>query len=362
MNARPPTDEAARDAYAALVAGTRQVVDRRLRPWLEARVARAREISFESGAAAEELASLTMRGGKRVRAALVGAGYAAAKGAKDWDCLGDVAMGMAAVEILQSYLLVHDDWMDHDAVRRGAPSVHMALRGRLGDEASGDAAAILAGDYGCGLAQEALCEVDLPPAAVLRAVQVFARVQVDVVIGQLAELEGTRRHEHARPSVELVHELKTASYTVTGPLTLGAALGGAGEETLSELARFGRPLGIAFQLRDDLLGVFGDSSATGKPVYGDLREGKRTALVAELRADGPSKELLARALGKADASEEDLAAIVARMEASGARARVEARVEELLGEARDALAALRVEGVAGPALEGAVGALGQRST
>lgn len=271
MSDRRDTDPLATEAWASLVAGTRHAVDRHLAAWLGERVARAREISFESGAAVEELASLTLRGGKRVRAALVGAGYAFATGASSWDCLADVAMAMVSVELLQSYLLVHDDWMDRDPVRRGGQSVHVALRERLGSEAHGDAAAILAGDYGCALAQEALLEVPLAAERLLAAARVLARVQTDVVTGQLAELEGTRKHEAARPSVELVHELKTASYTVTGPIALGAALGGASEKALAELARFGRPLGVAFQLRDDLLGVFGDPSATGKPVFGDRK-------------------------------------------------------------------------------------------
>jgi geranylgeranyl diphosphate synthase type I len=163
----------------------------------------------------------------------------------------------------------------------------------------------------------------------------------------------TAEGSSARPSVETVHALKTASYTVTGPLLVGAALAGAADT--AGLERFGRPLGIAFQLRDDLLGTFGDPSATGKPIHNDIRQGKRTALVAELLRDASAAKLWAS---------RDVDAIVRAMETSGAKARVESRVRELLDEARQALHAI------GPSLtergrtllEGAVSALGERAS
>jgi geranylgeranyl diphosphate synthase type I len=128
---------------------------------------------------------------------------------------------------------------------------------------------------------------------------------------------------------------------------------------LASLARFGRPLGIAFQLRDDLLGVFGDPGATGKPVYGDLRQGKRTALVAEMRGE----PLLAKVLGKPEASRDDVEALVRAMTTSGARARVEARLAELLAEARSALDLIDFPSKAGKQwLAGAAQALGERAS
>jgi geranylgeranyl diphosphate synthase type I len=203
----------------------------------------------------------------------------------------------------------------------------------------------------------------LPADRVLACARAFARIQEDVVTGQLAEMAAAVA-KVAAPSVETIHELKTASYTVTGPLALGAHLAGAGESRVAELARYGRPLGIAFQLRDDLLGTFGDTSATGKPVGNDIRQGKRTALVAEMRGDAKAEALLARVLGREDASDADVAEVVRAMESSGAKARVEARVSELLGEARSALSAMALTG-ATPAhlwLAGAVRALGERSS
>jgi geranylgeranyl diphosphate synthase, type I len=293
------------------------------------------------------------------RAALLAASYVANGGGG----IADVVPAMIAIELLQTYLLIHDDWMDDDAVRRGGPAVHVTLREKLGSKPLGDAGAVLAGDLASAFAQQALLETPLAPARVIAAGRTFARIQEEVVVGQLSEMratsEGRGLPSLAAPTVEEIHERKTASYTVTGPLMLGAVLAGADEDLVAALARFGRPLGVAFQLRDDLLGVFGDPSATGKPIWNDLRQGKRTALVAEMRGDAR----LARVLGRPDASREDLEDVVRAMETSGARARVEARIEELLTEARAALDFIDLPDDAGKAiLRGAVGALGERST
>jgi geranylgeranyl diphosphate synthase type I len=351
-------DAREREAFAELLGAARARVDERLATWLHPRVLEARGVSAEVGAAAEAVERLAIRGGKRMRAALVAAAYDACGGEGGLEA---VDPAMLAVELLQVYLLIHDDWMDDDDVRRGGPSVHVALRERLGSTHLGDAAAILAGDLASGYAQTALLEASQPPERVLRAARAFAKIQEEVVIGQLAEMCATLGAP--APSVEQIHALKTASYTVTGPLALGVHLAGGDEAKTAELARYGRPLGIAFQLRDDLLGVFGDPTATGKPMWSDLRQGKRTALVVELRGDVAAEALLERVLGKPDASPKDVEALVRAMESSGAKARVEARVEELLAEARRALDAAALPDRPGTrALAGAIRALGERST
>lgn len=345
-------------AFVSTSTTVRARLDEALAAWLGPKTAAAREVSAEVGAAAECVERLSLRGGKRVRAALVGASYLACGGSSGW---ADVLPAMIAIELLQTYLLIHDDWMDDDDVRRGGPSVHVALREALGSKALGDAGAVLAGDLASAFAQEALLETSLPPERVLRAARTFASIQEEVVIGQLSELRAARgvTSNGRTPAVEEVHARKTASYTVTGPLALGAVLAGADDARVAALGRFGLPLGVAFQLRDDLLGVFGVPSATGKPIWNDIRQGKRTALVAEL---GES-EALARVLGRADASHEDLEAVVREMETSGARRRVEARVGELLAEARAALEAIDLPNADGKELlRGAIAALGERSS
>jgi geranylgeranyl diphosphate synthase type I len=341
------------NAFRAMTGEVRVRLDEALASWLRPKVAEATKVSAEVGAAAEAIERLSIRGGKRVRAALVGAAYLAC-GGPAW---ADVLPAMIAIELLQTYLLIHDDWMDDDAVRRGGPSVHVALRERFGDRMLGDAAAILAGDFASALAQDALLETRVAPERVLAAARTFARIQEEVVVGQLSEMRAVKPIGPL-PTVEEIHARKTASYTVTGPLALGAVLAGADDSRAQAFARFGRPLGVAFQLRDDLLGVFGDPSVTGKPIWNDIRQGKRTALVAEMRCH----EGLARVLGKRDATHAEIDAVVKAMDATGARSRVEGRVAELLQEAHAALESMDLPAEGKALLRGAVAALGERSS
>jgi geranylgeranyl diphosphate synthase type I len=247
--------------------------------------------------------------------------------------------------------------MDGDLVRRGGPSVHAALRSRFGSERQGDVAAILAGDWACGVAQEALLSVDLPPSLLVEAARVLARTQSEVVLGQILDVR-----KSPETGAEAIAEWKTASYTVRGPLGIGAALGGADSALRAAFDRFARPLGIAFQLRDDVLGAFGDARATGKPVGADLRRGARTALVAEVAKGEEGRHLLSRVFDVAEAPDADVELLLEYMERSGARTRVEARISALLGEARFELASMPLPTVAREVLEGAVLALGERES
>jgi geranylgeranyl diphosphate synthase type I len=317
------------DAFERFVGRVRDEVDGRLGPWLDARVAVAGRRGADVAVVADALRSLVLRGGKRMRAVLLAAAYEACGGEG-----GSAAVAPAgvALELLQAYLLVHDDWMDGDEVRRGGPSVPAMMRARLASDA--DAASVLAGDLACAWAQEALLEVALPASRVLLAAREHARIQDEVVCGQLLDVRSAARDAR---EVEAAYALKTASYSVRGPVVMGALLAGADEARAAALAAYGQPLGVAFQLRDDLLGTFGDARATGKPAGGDLRSGKRTALVVEAARDPRAAAALERVLGRADAGDAEVAEATAALEASGARARVEARITTLVGEARAAL-------------------------
>ncbi len=339
-------------AFEELAARVRPAVDERLRSSLDQALAGARALGPAVEATVGALRSLALRGGKRWRAVLVAAAYEGCAGAGG---ASQVVMAGVAFELLQAYLLVHDDWMDGDRTRRGGPSVHAALGEHFASESLGAAAAVLAGDYASALAQDALLAVAVPASGLLDAARDFAAVQRDVTLGQMIDLLGG----DSSP-LEVTYTLKTTSYTVRGPLLVGAALAGASAGTRAALERHARPLGIAFQLRDDLLGAFGDPAVTGKPVGTDLRRGKRTALVAELEKDTHGSHLLARVLGVSDAPDEEVAAVSRRMVESGARARVEARVDALIEEALGALEDPAVPPALRHALAGAAAALGHR--
>jgi len=342
------------DAFGQFVARVRAEVDARLGPWLDARVAQAEVRGADVATVADAVRSLVVRGGKRMRAVLLAAAYEGSGGEG-----GSVAVAAAGVslELLQAYLLIHDDWMDGDDVRRGGPSVPAMMRERLSGHA--DAASVLAGDLAAAWAQEALLELELPPARVLLAARELARVEEEVIHGQVLDVRS--RATDAR-GVEAVHALKTASYTVRGPLVMGARLAGASEGQVTGLAAFAAPLGVAFQRRDDVLGTFGDARATGKPAGSDLRKGKRTAVLVEALADGKAAEAVSRVLGRRDATDAEHAAAVAAVEASGARARVEGRIAALAGEARAALGRVELRSGGRALLEGAIVALTERES
>ena len=339
-------------SFEELARRVRPAVDARLRSALDEAVLGARTLGPPVEAVVEALRSLALRGGKRWRAVLVAAAYEGCGGEGGAE---RVVMAGLAFELLQAYLLVHDDWMDGDRTRRGGPSVHAALADHFSSESLGAASAVLAGDYASSLAQEALLAVPASPSSLLDAAREFARVQREVTLGQMIDLVGGRA-----AALEVTYTLKTSSYTVRGPLLLGAALAGAPAGTRAALERHARPLGIAFQLRDDLLGAFGDPKVTGKPVGADLRRGKRTALVVEMENDQHGNHLLERVLGVSDAPEEELVALCRRMVESGARARVEARVATLLEEAMGALEDPAVPVALRHVLSGAAVALGHR--
>jgi geranylgeranyl diphosphate synthase, type I len=273
----------------------------------------------------DRVRDLTLRGGKRVRAALV---YAGARlldpAAGDTPAVCDAA---AAVELLHTYFLIHDDIMDEDLVRRGGPSVHAALAASTGDEKLGRDLAILAGDLAASLHERLVAGLDAAEDRRRRAACLFACMHADVIHGQTLDLLGGASED--------VADHKTASYTTVGPIAIGAALAGASSGDTMRLAAIARPIGIAFQLRDDLIGVFGDPAATGKPRGSDLKRGKRTLLIQEAlgRAGLEERAALAAVLGRAGASDGAIAAAAAAIAATGAKRFCEERAAEQVSRA-----------------------------
>jgi len=320
----------AENPFLTLLARTQPRVEARLSRLLDSRVSASRTLGPEVQALVREVRRLTLLGGKRLRPALVLVG---ARAVSNRVAPGPLLDAGLALELLHSYFLIHDDWMDGDRVRRGGPSVHVALAERFGSEQAGNAAAILAGDYAVALSSEAMSRVSAPAQRLGRAFSAFAEMQLGAVAGQQIDMFGKGR------DVELGYALKTGSYTVEGPLKVGALLAGAKRETLTALAKYARPAGIAFQLRDDLLSLFGDPEVTGKPLASDLLSGKRTLLLGlALRHGSPGELRAIRAvLNRARAAPAALRAALAAVEATGAPERVERRIEELSRQAASAL-------------------------
>jgi geranylgeranyl diphosphate synthase type I len=217
---------------------------------------------------------LTDRGGKRLRPVVL---YAGARAVNSDPDLATLWKAGAALELLQTYLLIHDDWMDQDNERRGGKAVHVHFADATNDTHLGASLAVLAGDLASAYAWELMSSCLANSPAQTKLLALFARIHQEVVMGQHQDLlnEG---------GIDSIYDLKTGSYTVRGPLLLGGIIGGASETQLAGLQALAKPLGIAFQLRDDLLGTFGDAATLGKPVGNDLRRGKFTAITVEADA------------------------------------------------------------------------------
>jgi geranylgeranyl diphosphate synthase, type I len=272
---------------------------------------------------------LTMRGGKRLRPALL----FAARDCIEPDAHPDASVDLgAAIELFQTYLLIHDDWMDNDPVRRGAPSVHVALTRHYEDSHLGASAAILAGDLLSALVHDLVASVEIPSSRRGPLVRAWSRMEREVILGQCLDVTHSE-------DVQRIHDLKTGSYTVRGPMLLGAAIAGANEAARAAIERFAEPLGLAFQLRDDILGAFGSEADTGKPVGGDFREGKNTALVRHAldHLSAADATALRTVLGRRDATEAEVLDARALVERSGAREHAEAEVAALRARCLTAL-------------------------
>ncbi|MFJ3958555.1 polyprenyl synthetase family protein [Arthrobacter sp. NPDC090010] len=300
-------------------------------------------------------------GGKRMRALLAYWGFRAAGG--EAGSSAAVQAGVA-LELFQGAALIHDDIIDRSATRRGRPSVHQAFadrhaveRWQLDPVRFGDAAGILTGDMCLSFSEEAFSAVGTPTAFGTTARTIFNRMRAEVMAGQyldiLEEVAGPQRTvTGAAARARTVLRFKSAKYSTEHPLALGAAIAGAPELLLDELARFSLPLGEAFQLRDDVLGVFGDPDTTGKPAGDDLREGKRTLLVAFLRELGTQEQvaLLESRLGQDSITDDDVASIREALLESGALAAVESEITALGTASHAALEELPIPELAREAL------------
>ncbi|MPY79670.1 MAG: polyprenyl synthetase family protein [Actinophytocola sp.] len=325
-------------------------VERQLAAFLDRATEPVRDIG-PFAEALDALARFVLDGGKRLRPTFAWWAWRGAGGPATGDDARGPLQAVSALELLQACALIHDDLMDASDSRRGAATVHVAFakqhaeRGWHGDpERFGLAASVLIGDVALAWADDMYATAPLPARSLAVGRPIWQAMRTEVLAGQYLDVHTQAVGDSSPEAALRVNELKTAAYTVVRPLQLGAALAGADEALLTALRRFGHDIGVAFQLRDDLLGVFGDPAVTGKPAGDDLREGKRTLLVAlgleRARESGRSVEerAIATAVGEPLLSDTQLDAARDALRAVGAVDAVEQRIAELTGTA---LAALR---------------------
>jgi geranylgeranyl diphosphate synthase, type I len=311
-----------------------------------------------------DAAARAAAGGKRLRGRFCVAGWSAVEGvSKATQSLPEpVVAAAAALELFQAAALVHDDLIDNSDTRRGRPATHRALESVhrdahwAGDAAAfGRSAAILLGDllvaWSDDLFEEGLGDVS--PARASAARSEYARMRRDVTLGQFLDIAEESAYlsepdvRHAERALR-VASFKSARYSVQQPLAIGAALAGADAQQAAALAEFGHPLGMAFQLRDDVLGVFGDARETGKPAGDDLREGKRTVLIAFAReALAPTaRRIVDELVGDPDLEPDQIASLQQTIVDTGALERVEQLIAGYVREADRALAGARLDNAA----------------
>jgi geranylgeranyl diphosphate synthase type I len=321
------------------VAGLGRRVEQQLMCFMLSRLSTSQPGSVDRSLA-QPIMDLVLARGKRLRAAFCYWGWRGAGGA---DCDGALAAA-AALELLHAFALIHDDVMDASLLRRGHPTLHQQFAARHTAQAwlgcpgeFGAAAAILAGDLCAVWADMLLRESGLSPIALRRGAAVYDAMREQTIHGQYLDLvtqaEGTARVADAWR----VARAKTAASTTSGPLAFGAAVAGAGDALQRAYAAYAEPLGVAFQLRDDLLGAFGDPAVTGKPSGDDLRDGKCTLLLAHARrVGGPRASRRIDELLRAR-SDDAVGELRNLIKATGARGFVEQRISAL---GRTAIAAL----------------------
>jgi len=322
-------------------------VDARLRVLLDVEKARWGAFDGDLVEPIHEIERLVLAGGKRLRPAFCHWGFVGAGGDPDDEVV--VAAG-GAFELMHAFALFHDDVMDDAASRRGAPTTHTVFAdehrasGWSGESRRfGEGVAILVGDLAFVYADQLLRGV--PP----EALAIWDELRIELNVGQFLDILGSVRGERRQAKAERICRYKSGKYTIERPLHLGAVLAAPGraDELLPALSAFGLPLGDAFQMRDDVMGAFGDTDVTGKPVGDDLREGKPTPLLARAHAAAGRAEREVLALvGRPGMTDDEIARVQQVIVDTGALADLESHITALTDEALAALDEIDLTAVA----------------
>jgi geranylgeranyl diphosphate synthase, type I len=353
-------DDPVRGAPAAFADDLIKGVDSTLAAFLSAEVDSLTKIDAAMGGFAAAARDCVLAGGKRVRSTFAYWGWRGVVGGHE--PLAPVLPALAALELLHTFALVHDDVMDASETRRGLPTAHRAAAarhraaGHTGDpERYGEAVAVLIGDLCVVWADRLMAQATVPPARLLEVRRCYDQMRVETIAGQFLDVLG--EHDPANWSVDRalrVARYKTARYTVQRPLLFGAGLAGAEPDSpgIAVYTRYGLAVGEAFQLRDDLLGVYGDPALTGKPAGDDLRTGKPTTLLMLARqlATPAQRRLLDRA-GSVTAAHE-VTRLAELVRDTGAVCRVERMISDRVTAALTALESTSIDETSRTALAG----------
>lgn len=322
----------------------RQEINGHLRTFLSHHSMKLLEISPALEKVGVGLSEFILSSGKRLRPLFAYAGFVAA-GAEPGE---SELRAMASLELLQACALIHDDVMDRSDTRRGKPSIHKIfeqthVKEKFSGSAElyGEASAILIGDLALVWSDLMLHSSKIDTARLLSAIPVHDEMRVELMAGQFLDVHEQGQRDWSAERALKIARFKSGKYTIERPLHFGAALANGSADLMSALSAFGLPLGEAFQLRDDLLGVFGDPEVTGKPAGDDLREGKRTVLIAFVdEALSPQqRENFYRLFGRSELTFDEVEELRSIISASGANTRIEELIAHLTSQSLSALEA-----------------------
>jgi len=289
----------------------KEQIDNELRLFLKNKIEKVNNVSPSSKEIMEHIMEFNLRGGKRIRPTLLIFGYKAFGGKKE----NEILKAALAVELMESFFLIHDDIIDQDELRRGYLTMHKIYENKckrcyknIDAKRYGESMAIIAGDILSILGSEAILYTNFPIKNKLKAIDKFNRCVINTNFGQILDIKSSLDPEIKETDINRIHQLKTAIYTIETPLHIGAILTGAKKKELKTLSNYAIPLGQAFQIKDDILGLFSTKQKIGKPVGNDIREGKKTLLILKAleKAGKKEKSFILNCLGNKKATEKNI--------------------------------------------------------
>lgn len=321
------------------LADFKKEIDREIEDYLDSVIKETSKHDFLMAKALKNVKNLVLAGGKRLRPALMCQGYLGAGGKEEKKMLKT----SVSVELIHFFLLIHDDIIDRDAKRHGQDTIHFTydkIAKRMfprNDSAHfGNSMAIIIGDMVGALGNQIIYSSNFSPELVVKALHKLQEVVSYTVVGQAKDIYIQNKGKASEKEVLTMYEYKTAKYTFEGPLQLGAILGGADEKVLADITKFAIPLGVAFQIRDDILGIFSSEKKLGKPIGSDIKEGKQTILLVKARekADRGQNKKLDKLLGKKDLTWEEIEIFRRIISETGALNYAQNLMAELIAESK----------------------------
>lgn len=325
---------------------------KRLDPFLERyfeeKLRKAKEIDPLSEEAVELIREFVLSGGKRIRPAVMYYGYLAAGGKED----ERIVKTSMSIELTHSFLLIHDDIIDKDKTRHGISTLHETYKDiakkffpNTDKEHFGNSMAMIVGDMAASMGSEIIFNAEFQPEKIIKALDRLQHIVYVTIPGEMVDLVLEAKGKATEEEIMRMYEGKTARYTFEGPIHLGAVFAGADDEMLKNFTEYSIPLGCAFQIRDDILGAFGDEKKLGKPVGSDIIEGKQTLLVVKAMEEGSHKQvkMLKELLGKKDITYVEIDNFRQIIEDTGALNAANKMSQQLIGKALESLKKVNIE-------------------